>query len=597
MTPPPADKLFRTQAVTAAHWACDEFFRRRYPQRHLLKNRLRLVVHESAQYTMWIDASGATACGWFRWKGRPAVEFSGCHLVMTPSESLESAVVAILEDAAGPVELDNLAGYVAAAWGMRDIRLDTAEMADAAFSNHVTLERFWAALADLPSPQPSLLLFHMRDDRGGSILPLLPAYGVAGLSRIAEALEIPVEELLELWNRLPLSDAEIGLRLGLTRWQVIASRSHARQSLHPAGEYSRQQADLPRDSQTDHLTSPQVDAYWTRKLNPDDLLALDAHIAACSPCREALVAAAPPFLFTPELQPDAHLEYTQIASSELSSSGQIHLTRCVSCRAEYEDFQRFRAQYQRQAKHSRPAAVPPWFRTRWMLALPAACLTLFILFLAARPKALLDDSGQQIALDRRGNLTGLPNLPPDISSMLAAIAAGGDLPVAARPVELPEGNISGQTGEFAVTDPRGRVVFDDRPVFIWTPLEGATSYRVEILDENGRPAEQSRRIFECQWRPDASLARRHAYSWRVTALRAGTELSAPEARFAVLDEERADRLAAALARSPVSHFALVALYAEAGMNRESLQELEILRAGNPRSVLLDRLRAQLERAR
>ena len=65
----------------------------------------------------------------------------------------------------------------------------------------------------------------------------------------------------------------------------------------------------------------------------------------------------------------------------------------------------------------------------------------------------------------------------------------------------------------------------------------------------------------------------------------------------MLDEERADRLAAALARSPVSHFALVALYAEAGMNRESLQELEILRAGNPRSVLLDRLRAQLERAR
>ena len=92
-------------------------------------------------------------------------------------------------------------------------------------------ERLWTGIAQLPPPQRAALLLHLRDDRGGPALALLPASGVASIPRIAEALEMPVDDLAELWNRLPLPDSEIGPRLRLDRQQVINLRSTARQRL------------------------------------------------------------------------------------------------------------------------------------------------------------------------------------------------------------------------------------------------------------------------------------------------------------------------------------------------------------------------------
>ena len=131
-------------------------------------------------------------------------------------------------------------------------------------------------------------------------------------------------------------------------------------------------------------------------------------------------------------------------------------------------------------------------------------------------------------------------------------------------------------------------------------FRGQTVWRgeVEVFDLKGHPAAASPSLTATQWRSDKPLARGSVYSWQVTALRAGRELRAPlppasEARFRVLEGTRASALMSTLARVPVSHLALSALYAEAGMDRESLGELELLQQENPGSPLLVRLRAQL----
>ena len=55
-------------------------------------------------------------------------------------------------------------------------------------------------------------------------------------------LEMPAEEFVEVWKRLPLSDIEIAEMLGLTRQQVINLRKCARERLaRNTGGYHRGQ--------------------------------------------------------------------------------------------------------------------------------------------------------------------------------------------------------------------------------------------------------------------------------------------------------------------------------------------------------------------
>jgi DNA-directed RNA polymerase specialized sigma24 family protein len=237
---------FRAYVTTAAHHACDGFFRRRRPQRHHLKNRIRYVLRQDPRFAIWTDANGTTACGWARWEGQPAGDFSVSNVPAGLSDPLELALEAIFEDAGAPVELDDAAGFLAAAWGIREARAplesigghagDTADPASS-LDNRRRLERLWAGIVMLPLPQRLALLLHLRDDRGGPALALLPASGVASIPRVAEALEMPVAELAELWNRLPLGDAEIAPRLRLNRQQVINLRSAARQRLARSDEW------------------------------------------------------------------------------------------------------------------------------------------------------------------------------------------------------------------------------------------------------------------------------------------------------------------------------------------------------------------------
>jgi predicted DNA-binding protein (UPF0251 family) len=60
---------------------------------------------------------------------------------------------------------------------------------------------------------------------------LLPRTGTASLRVIADALDIPLPDLARLWHTLPLDDAQIAERLGVTRQQVINLRKSARDRL------------------------------------------------------------------------------------------------------------------------------------------------------------------------------------------------------------------------------------------------------------------------------------------------------------------------------------------------------------------------------
>ena len=63
------------------------------------------------------------------------------------------------------------------------------------------------------------------------MLWVFAAVGIASLRAIAAALELSLEELANLWGRLPIDDRTIAERLGCDRQQVINLRMSARKRL------------------------------------------------------------------------------------------------------------------------------------------------------------------------------------------------------------------------------------------------------------------------------------------------------------------------------------------------------------------------------
>ena len=93
------------------------------------------------------------------------------------------------------------------------------------------LQRLWEELQQLPRNQRAALLLNLKDASGFSSITLFPATGIATVRKLAEVLEIGVEDFAAVWNDLPLEDMRIAELLGLTRQQVINSRKSGRERL------------------------------------------------------------------------------------------------------------------------------------------------------------------------------------------------------------------------------------------------------------------------------------------------------------------------------------------------------------------------------
>ena len=94
-----------------------------------------------------------------------------------------------------------------------DGRIDTASQVE----RRLYLERLWSEICQLPPRQRVALLLNLRDASGRDVLSLFPLTGVAALGRIAAVLDLPMDEVAELWKELPLDDLSIARRMGITR--------------------------------------------------------------------------------------------------------------------------------------------------------------------------------------------------------------------------------------------------------------------------------------------------------------------------------------------------------------------------------------------
>ena len=248
---------FRNYVAVTTYNACYEFLRGRYPERRRLKNRLRYLLTHHATFSLWQSPEGHWVGGFATWTTRREIAPAGKlqqlydvpEILASPAAgrdvscaTLVDLLEAILRKVGAPVEFEGLVNSVADLERIKDVaaptNFDEQEVRGTGASESFAVEieqrsylrRLWSEIVQLPLNQRTALLLNLRDINDGVVM-LLPVTGVATIRQIAETLEIPAEEFSRLWNRLPLDDAAIALRLGVTRQGVINLRKSARARL------------------------------------------------------------------------------------------------------------------------------------------------------------------------------------------------------------------------------------------------------------------------------------------------------------------------------------------------------------------------------
>lgn len=218
----------------------------------------------------------------------------------------------------------------------------------------------------------------------------------------------------------------------------------------------------------------------------------------------------------------------------------------------------------------------------------------------------LNDGGEQITLDSQGNVTGLESLSPaDQQRVKTALITGRvQTPKALRDLSDSSAASMGRPdgSAFTLIRPVGRIVESDRPTFRWRPLGGAIAYQVTVTDPEGgyKEVAASPELQDTKWTVEGRLERGRIYNWQVIAHTNSGEVKAPapdapEAKFKVLEQAKANEVARAKRAYAGRRLVLGLVYAQAGLLDEAEREFEALVRANPQSDvaknLLDDLRA------
>ena len=322
-----------------------------------------------------------------------------------------------------------------------------------------------------------------------------------------------------------------------------------------------------------HPTPDQIHRYRSRSAAPDELLAVDRHLAECDRCFSSIHRTSANQMVTlPALSShdSDHLTYEELersvdGKSELVERELIdaHTQVCDVCRGELADLVRVRG-----AQAITPSA--PQTHRRFLVPVAAAIAAAFAsaFFVMRREPARPPQPPPPIP---RASLPQLP--PPSPVPVLTKPAVVRTLAGDSSPLL---GSADGKT--FALTEPIGTRVIDPAPAFRWRPVPGARSYSITIADAKSGAIAAHGSTPATSWRPDHPLTRGRIYSWQVSANREGDVITAPrppapEALFEVASAE----LIAEIDSWPHDQLTRGVRFAQRGLLDDAERELRVAR--------------------
>lgn len=250
---------------------CNQYFRDQYPLRHSLKKRIHYQISKRTELDLW-EVGHEKYAGLIGWRNHevkrsesPALksllgDASDFVLEKLAGKSptklpLDHVLIKLFEWLNHPLEMELLVNSISSLLGIKDQPLvdldkktdpnrpktnvaEVVKQAELSFERELnkiaameSLQMLWKEIRQLPVLQRQALLFSLRDENGSGLITQFSSCGLASQRQIAELLEMPVNEIEELWSQFPLKDAEIARMMGTKAQQVINLRKSARERL------------------------------------------------------------------------------------------------------------------------------------------------------------------------------------------------------------------------------------------------------------------------------------------------------------------------------------------------------------------------------
>lgn len=367
-----------------------------------------------------------------------------------------------------------------------------------------------------------------------------------------------------------------------------------------------------------HLTAEQIHKYQHSELSSNEIVTVTKHLRECEVCREQTMKTAEfqKSISSLQLQFDqAHPGYEELSGyvdlkldPERKSFIERHSSECEICRLQIEDLKKLQSEL--KVVQFQPAKSEKGL-SKYLLAAIITLVALIAvwlirdLFEKSEPHIVkksndsiqLVDGTRKIEISKEGNVLKAPGITEQQIAQMEAIIKSRKLVVSEdlQTLNPKPGTLLGEdpAKNFKLRSPVGIVVLENRPLFRWDPLSGASGFQVAVLDQDLKPVVTSDRIKDQQWQSDQMLERGKVYLWQVTAFTERGEITSPappasEAMFKIVDEQKFQQIQQAQkANSP--SIVLASLYAESGLVQEAKSELFNLKRENPDSKLIEQL--------
>jgi anti-sigma factor RsiW len=307
-----------------------------------------------------------------------------------------------------------------------------------------------------------------------------------------------------------------------------------------------------------HPSRAVLSSYRDGTLAPDELLAVDDHLAQCAECRRSISDAGVAVRRFAEELGGEHLTYEAMERhvDGRSTPGEQeivaeHVGFCDACAQELDDLARF---------HD----VPRHNVGRWGF-LAAAAAAVVVAIVAFREPRVIEPPASSTAPSAKITPARLPetavpaardpfeSLDPSLRQVAASLESGTlvsaellaslrGTPEQQRTADDPKDHLP------SLLAPVGTVVEGDRPEFRWS---GAATVRVQVFDRDYQLVAESSRLHGTSWQTPSRLPRGAMYRWQLSVQQAnGGEMIAPAppaaaARFRVLGTRAFEALTAA----------------------------------------------------
>jgi RNA polymerase sigma factor (sigma-70 family) len=256
-------KNYRNLVITITVNACNDYLRVKSPARARLKNSLRELLLRHQDFKTWKGKNREQLCGFHFWSGRSNSPDASERLgqleenpetfaaAVFPGENLQSVllprlVAEIFKWVGGPIEMEALAGLLVILLEVREQPVESIEQsveslsrqfAGSAISDDRRLEaqeilkKLWDEIKLLPPEQRDTICLSLADDNGNDLWNILVKAGAVTLPQLAADLGLTIEQLMDLWEKVPMDGVTLAAHLGATRSQVNKWRFRAMQRL------------------------------------------------------------------------------------------------------------------------------------------------------------------------------------------------------------------------------------------------------------------------------------------------------------------------------------------------------------------------------